>query len=64
MQDAYYLRSQAELCLEIAGQMSDRRDAERLRANAADYLARAAELENRNGFSSLSAGNVASDESS
>ena len=45
MQDARYLRAQAALCLEIAAQMSDRRTAEKLRAEAAGYHARAAELE-------------------
>ena len=45
MQDARYLRAQARLCLEIASQLSDPKAAERLRAEAADYHARAAELE-------------------
>ena len=45
MQDARYLRAQAALCLEIAAQMSDPKSAEKLRADAAQYHARAAELE-------------------
>jgi hypothetical protein len=45
MPDAQYFRAQAELCLEIARQMSQSRDAERLRADAARYHARAAEIE-------------------
>ncbi len=45
MQDARYFRSQAELCLEIAKQMSDLKAAENLGASAATYLARAVELE-------------------
>ena len=47
VQEACHLRSQAELCLGIALQMSDRGDAERLRARAAEYLARAVALENQ-----------------
>ena len=45
MRDARYLRAQAELCLEIARQMSDPRAAEQLRADAARYHAEAAEIE-------------------
>jgi hypothetical protein len=45
MQDARYLRAQAALCLEIAGQMSDPRAAEKLRDEAAQYHARAAAIE-------------------
>jgi hypothetical protein len=45
MRDARYLRAQAELCLEIAHQMSDRGAAEKLRADAAHYHAEAAEIE-------------------
>jgi hypothetical protein len=41
MEDAAYLRSQAELCLEIAQQMSDPVAARELRLKAAQYLARA-----------------------
>jgi hypothetical protein len=35
------------LSLEIARQLSDRRSAEQMRANAAEYFARATELEKR-----------------
>lgn len=45
MQDARYLRAQARLCLEIANQMSDPKAAEKLTAEAANYHARAAEIE-------------------
>jgi hypothetical protein len=47
MQDARYFRDQAALCLEIARQMSDRQASERLRADAANYFARATMLEGR-----------------
>ena len=45
MRDARYLRAQAKLCLEIAGQVGDRRAADTLRAEAARYHAEAAEIE-------------------
>jgi hypothetical protein len=45
MRDARYLRAQAELCLEMARQMSDRTASESLRAEAARYHAEAAEIE-------------------
>jgi hypothetical protein len=45
MRDARYLRDQAELCLEIARQVSDAPTAENLRAEAARYHAEAAEIE-------------------
>ena len=45
MRDARYLRAQAELCLEMAGQVSDRATADNLRADAARYHAEAAEIE-------------------
>jgi hypothetical protein len=45
MQDARYLRAQAALCLEIAGQMSDPKSAEKMRVDAAQYHARATALE-------------------
>jgi uncharacterized protein DUF6894 len=46
MLTARYLRSQAELCLKTARHhLSDPHDANRLRAIAADYLARALEAE-------------------
>jgi hypothetical protein len=45
MEDAAYLRSQAELCLEIAQQMSDPVAAQELRLKAAQYLARATKTE-------------------
>ena len=47
MESAEYFRSQAELCLELACQMSDRKDIERLRITAARYFARASELDSR-----------------
>jgi len=45
MRDANYLRTQAELCLEMARNMADAASAESLRAEAARYLAEAKELE-------------------
>jgi hypothetical protein len=45
MRDARYLRAQAELCLEMARQMSDQAVAENLRAEAARYHAEANEIE-------------------
>jgi hypothetical protein len=45
MRDARYLRAQAELCMEMASQMSDRKAAEKLRAEAARYHSEAAEIE-------------------
>ena len=45
MQDARYLRAQAALCLQIADQMSDPKSAEKMRADAARYHERAAQLE-------------------
>ena len=45
MRDARYLRAQAELCLEMARQMSNDATAERLRAEAARYHAEATEIE-------------------
>jgi hypothetical protein len=45
MNDAHRFRSQAELCLRIAQLMSDPAAADQLRSKAADYLARAVELE-------------------
>ena len=45
MRDARYLRAQAKLCLEIAGQVGDRRAADSLRAEAARYHAEAEEIE-------------------
>ena len=41
MRDARYLRSQAEWCLELARQMSDRKTADNLKAEAARYQAEA-----------------------
>jgi hypothetical protein len=46
MRDARYLRAQAELCLEMAWQISDRVASEKLRADAARYQAEAAAMEN------------------
>ena len=45
MRDARYLRAQAELCLEIARQMSDETTADNLRAEAARHHAEADEIE-------------------
>lgn len=45
MRDAEYLRTQAELCLEIARQMSDRQTADNLKEEAARYRAEAAAAE-------------------
>ncbi len=45
MRDAKYLRAQAALCLQIARQLSDRKAAENLRAEAAQYSAEAEALE-------------------
>jgi hypothetical protein len=45
MRDAVYLRAQAELCLEIARQMSDRQTVEQLWAEATRYLDEAAATE-------------------
>jgi hypothetical protein len=44
MRDAPYLRAQAELCLEMAWQISDRTASENLRAEATRYHAEAAAL--------------------
>jgi uncharacterized protein DUF6894 len=49
MQDACYLRSQAELCLQIARALSDHKAAENLRAVAAQYFVRTLEAECRLG---------------
>ena len=45
MRDAQYLRAQAELCLEVARQMSDYKMVENLQAEAARYHAEAIEVE-------------------
>ena len=45
MQDARYFRAQAQLFLEMARQMSDRKAAEGLQEKAADYHRRATDLE-------------------
>jgi len=45
MRDAELCRTQAELCLEIAGLLSDPEAAAELRTRAAEYLACAVELE-------------------
>jgi hypothetical protein len=45
MRDARYLRAQAELCLEMARQVSDRAIADNLRAEAARHHAEATEIE-------------------
>jgi hypothetical protein len=45
MRDAQHCRAQAELCLQIAGLLSDPEAAAGLRTRAAEYLTHAAELE-------------------
>ena len=45
MRDAQHLRAQAELCLELARQISDHKAAENLQTEAARYHAEAAEME-------------------
>jgi len=45
MRDATYLRAQAELCLEMARQISDQATSDNLRAEAARYHAEAADIE-------------------
>ena len=45
MRDAQHLRAQAELCLELARQISDHKAAENLQAEAVRYHAEAAEIE-------------------
>ena len=45
MDDAKYFRAQAELSLEIARQLSDPVAANRVRLTAADFLAKAEQLE-------------------
>jgi hypothetical protein len=52
MRDARYLRAQAELCMEIAREMSDRKVAEQLRVEAARYHAEASEIEGIEPFTS------------
>lgn len=42
MRDARYLRAQAEFCLEMSRQMSDRHASEKLKAEAARYHAETA----------------------
>jgi len=46
---AKYLRSQAQLCLEMAQQMSNSDDAQRLRINAAEHFTRAVDAEAQSG---------------
>jgi hypothetical protein len=43
--DTLYLRSQAHLCLQMAGQISDRAAAKNLRSKAARFFAQANDLE-------------------
>ena len=45
MRDAHHCRAQAELCLQIAGLLSDQEAAADLRTRAAEYLTHAVELE-------------------
>ena len=45
MRDAQYLRAQAELCLELARQISDHQTVENLQAESARYHAEAAAIE-------------------
>jgi hypothetical protein len=47
MESAAYLRARASLCLRIARFISDGRAASVLKANAAEYHARAIEIESR-----------------
>ena len=47
MRDARYLRAQAQWCLELARQMSDRKTADNLKAEAARYQAEALVIEER-----------------
>jgi hypothetical protein len=47
MQDAHYYRNQAALCLAIANQLSDKRAAGKLRADAARFFSLAVELESK-----------------
>ena len=49
--DARYWREQAVLCMEIARQISDRQAADKMRATATEYFARAEELEKPTGRS-------------
>ena len=49
MQDARYLRSQAEMCLKMAAQVSAQTEADHLRLMAAEFLARADEIEKQSG---------------
>lgn len=45
MRDAQHLRAQAQLCLELARQISDYKTVENLQAEAARHYAEAAEIE-------------------
>ena len=45
MNDASYFRDRAEMCLRIANSISDLASAEKLRLDAAAYLAQAEELD-------------------
>ncbi len=45
MEDARYFRQQADVCLKIAKQLSDRAAADKLRESSAHYLAQAMRLE-------------------
>jgi hypothetical protein len=45
MRDARYLRAQAQWCLELARQMSDRKTADNLKAEAVRYQAEAVAME-------------------
>lgn len=49
MQGARYLRSQAELCLQMAHNVSDERVATNFRAASADYFSRAEQAESQTG---------------
>jgi hypothetical protein len=46
MSNARYYRAQAELLLQMAGQMSDPSSERTMRESAAEYLKRAEEIEN------------------
>jgi hypothetical protein len=57
--DARYFRSQAELCRQLALQISNSKDADHLRGMAERYLEQALALENGRELTSLSASKLA-----
>jgi hypothetical protein len=54
MQDAHYWRAQADLCLNMARKVSDKKAAESLRAQAAEFHSKAQNLEAGGSNGSLS----------